>query len=155
MSVLECFLTDDITSVGCAPIYDCESQKPILFATPAGIGQITTPRSGVEVPLFFIDDADLEGYAAEILVRAAVSNRKNQVFNMSDVRRTFEKRDLDFGQAFSRKDYQSIPKGLHIAVSVPEYLGRLVISGGRRGLALLNFSSVIGYQTGVGRRRRG
>jgi len=149
MSVLECFCLDDITQIGCTPLYDVDTNKPVLFATPTGdVGQMVSQRHGVIVPIFFMPQTVVEDCAAQILVRAAISNRKKIPFSIKDARRTFDRRDISLRRILTHDDNPRIPKNLSIAVADPEFLGRYVICQQQRGLLLFNFGAVVGYQPG-------
>jgi hypothetical protein len=150
VSVLDCFLVDDITKIGCCPLYDVDKNKPVFFATPTGdIGQIVPHLSNVQVPMFFMPMQTLEECAAKLLVKAALARRKKVHFGIRDAARAFDRgHGLIFHRLVTHKDHRFIPEGLSIAVAEPEYTGRHVIDGQNRGLLIFNSGAVIGYQPG-------
>ena len=149
MSILECFSLDDITNIGAKPVYDRDKDQPVVFATSTGVAHMNPSGFGTfEVPLFLFNEKGAENLAAQLLVCAALCHRKKTHFGIHDARRTLGNRDLFFSRLLTFKDHKAIPQDMSIAVAEPEFLGKYVIEGSLRGLAILNIKAVVGYMIG-------
>jgi hypothetical protein len=137
----DCFLIENGVSV---PVYDANPTGPTFIATRYGVSR-AKETSLVRVPLFPFTDVEVEDRCAILLLEAA---KYGGWANVSPYDLTteimFTNRGLVMYRVLSSADHHLIPPNRRIAVAEPEYVGRIVVSGNHRGVALLNPLGVIG-----------
>ena len=153
MKALDCFLPE-VLLPEVLPYYDKDPELATIVATPEGLREDHTGRARTLVPLWEMPEEELERYAADVLVRAArdLSGYKEIQEDLypdevTEVARyQFDLIDLPFCGIVDCSPLFSI------AVSDPEYVGRLIRRGKETGLMLFNPRAVFGFRPRSGKR---
>ncbi len=143
-SITDCFLIDN-TSAGPACVYDADRNVSTFFATRYGVSS-QTGKGGINVPLFPFSDVEVEDRCVLLLLEAVRASGWASRSAYEKAEQDFARRELPLQRIISSADHHLIPPGHRIAVAEAEYIGRIVVANGQRGVVLFNPDGVIGYK---------